>query len=175
MRSEEKSKFNLRLLCAVFGGITALFVGLETLFTAVGLLGISTPENALGAVNTHVFGNLVYKIALVCLSLLVAAVFYLAVGRERGKFAFRYAAYALTVRSVAVVFAVIALWLLARLGLDGGVSSLASPDGYLIKMVAPIIKVLSTAAVIVSSVVYLCAYFATVKGLFCIENTEKEI
>ena len=174
MRSEEKSKFNLRLLCAVFGGFTALFVGLETFATAAGLLGLATPENAIGSVNTHVFGNLAYKLALVCLSLLVVVAFYLAVGREREKFAFRYAAYALIVRSATVVFAVIALWLLAWLGLDGGVSSLASPDGYLIKMVDPIIKVLSTATVLVSSIVYLCGYFATIKGLFCNENTEKE-
>ena len=175
MRSEEKSKFNLRLLCAVFGGITALFVGLETLFTAVGLLGLSAPENAIGAVNTHIFGNLGYKLALVCLSLLVAVVFYLAVGEERKTIPFRYAVTALIVRSIAVVFAIVALWTLARLGLDGGVSSLASPDGYLTKMVDPIIKVLSTATVLVSSVVYLCGYFATVKGLLCNENTEKEI
>ena len=175
MRSEEKSKFNMRLLCAVFGGITALFVGLETLFTAVGLLGLATPENAIGAVNTHVFGDLGYKISLVCLSLLVAVVFYLAVGDERKTLPFCHAVTALTVRSIAVVVAIVALWALARLGLDGGVSSLASPDGYLIKMVDPIIKVLSTATVLVSSVVYLCGYFAAVKGLFKKEITEKEI
>ena len=164
----------MRVICAVSGGFTALFVGLETFATAVGLLGLATPENAIDSVNTHVFGNLAYKLALVCLSLLVAVAFYLAVGREREKFAFRYAAYALIVRSATVVFAAIALWFLARLGLEGGVDTLASPDGYLTKMVAPIIKVLSTAAVLVLSVVYLCAYFATVKGLFCNENTEKE-
>ena len=165
----------MRVLCAVFGGITALFVGLETLFSAIGLLGLSTPENAIGAVNTYIFGDLGYKIAFVCLSLLVAAVFYLAVGDQRKTIPFRHAVTALVVRSIAVVFAIVTLWAVARLGLDGGVSSLASPDGYLIKMVDPIIKVLSTATVLVSSVVYLCGYFAAVKGLFQKEITEKEI
>ena len=165
----------MRVLCAVFGGITALFVGFETLFTVVGLLGLATPENALGSVNTRVFGDLGYKIAIVCLSLAVAVVFYLAVGEERRTLPFRHAVTALLVRSIAVVFAIVALGALARLGLDGGVGTLASPDGYLTKMLDPIIKVLSAAAVLVSSVVYHCGYFATVKGLFCIENTEKEI
>ena len=175
MKFKEIQKFNLRVLCAVFGGITALFVGFETLFTAVGLLGLATPENTLGAVNTRLFGDSVYKIALVCLSLLVAAVFYLAVGEQRKTIPFRHAVTALVVRSIAVVFALAMLWALARLGLDGGVGSLASPDGYLVRMVAPIIKVLSTATVLVSSIVYLCGYFATVKGLFEKENIEKEI
>ena len=173
MRSEEK--FNLRVICAVFGGITALFVAFETLFAAVGLLGVGTPENAVGAVNTHVFGNFGYKIALVCLSLLVAAVFYLAVGSEWKILPFRYAVTALLVRAIAVIVAVVALWALARLGLDGGVTTLASPDGYLIKMVDPIIRVLSTATVLVSSAIYLCAYVATVNEMLKKETTEKDI
>ena len=150
----------MRMLCAVSGGFTAFILALETLFTVVGLLGLSHPENAISAVNTYVFGDLGYKAVSVCLSLLTAVTFYLYAGKKRRALPFRYAANALIARSAAAVILIAVPWALGILGFSGGVGSLVSSDGYLIKMVEPVLKVLATAAISISSMVYICGYFA---------------
>ena len=153
-----------RLLCMASGGFTALCVAAETLLWSLTVLGVSTPESALHTVNTHVLGSGGYKIAAFILAALTVflALRYSRISEE-GK-GFRIAAVALAVRECTLAFTALVSFTLDLLGISGGVDPLISPDGYLIRMVDPLLNVISNAVVLVFSVVYLCAYLAAVRA-----------
>lgn len=152
----------LRLLLLVTGGVSALRIGLETLIGAFSFLGISHPENALHAVKTYIFGSIDYKIAVFILAALTV---FLCIRYMRGQAEnapARYMLITLCVREAAVAVGELGHFALKLLGLDGGVNTLVSQGGYLIRMVEPLLTVISGAVVAVFSVAYLCAFFASV-------------
>ena len=153
-----------RLLCMASGGFTALCVAAETLLWSLTVLGVSTPESALHTVKTYILGNSSYKISAFVLAALTAFLMlrYSRISNE-GK-GFRLVAVSLLVRESALVLTALASMALGYFGISGGIDPLISPDGYLIRMIEPLLNVISDAVVLVFSVVYLCAYLAAVRA-----------
>lgn len=154
----------LRVLCMASGGLTALCVAVETLLWVLSVLGIVTPESVLHTVNTHILGSGGYKIvAFVLAALTVFLALRYSHASEEGK-GFHISAIALAVRECTLAVTALAGMALGFLGIGGGVDPLISPDGYLVRMVEPILNVLSGAVVLVFSVVYLCVYLAALRA-----------
>ena len=152
----------LRALFAVAGGVTALRVALEALLGAFSFLGISQPENALHAVKTYVFGSTDYKIAAFILAALTILICARYMRTQESCTPVRYALITLSVREGVALLSELGHYALGLLGLDGGVNTLVSKDGYLIRMVDPLLGVICGAVVGVFSIAYLCAFFASV-------------
>lgn len=161
----------LRLICACVSGVTVLFVLAETLLSAVSLLGLSHPENGIYAVNTYIIKTDAFKISVFLLSLVSLVAYQRAEAGKERKSRYRYAAGALGLRLTVTVIAGAAIFALSLLGIEGGVDPLVPVEGYLMRMIEPLINVVSTALTLVFSVAFICAYFATVSELV----SEKEI
>ena len=162
--SAERYGKRLGALFAVSGGVTALCIAIETLLGAFAFLGVSHPESVLDAVKTHVFGSVEYKISVFLLAALTIFICARYMRTQNRCGAIRYALVTLAVREGTVLASDTGHYALRLLGLDGGVNTLVSPDGYLIRMAEPLLSVISGAVVTAFSVAYLCAFFASFGG-----------
>lgn len=163
---ERSARKALRLICACVSGVTILFILFETLISAVSLLGLSHPENGLYAVNTYIIKTDAFKLSVFLLSLTSLIAYSRAEAGKEKKSSFRYAAGALFIRLIITVIAGVALFALSLFGIEGGVvDPLVPTDGYLMRMMEPLVNVVSTALTLVFSVAFICAYFATVSEL----------
>ena len=152
----------LHTLTIISGGVTALLIAVETLLCALSFFGVLHPESALGAVKTHVLESGGYKISAFILAALTVFLLWRYTRTDAERSSVRYALITLCVRTAAVAVTEAAFFAMRLLGVDGGVNTLVSPDGYLIRMVEPLLSVISGTVVAVFSVAYLCAFFASV-------------
>ena len=160
--SAELYSSRLRVILLIAGGVTALRIALETLIGALSFLGVSHPENALHTVKTHIFGATDYKIAVFLLAVLTVFLCVRYRRTQEGNALDRYLLFTLSVREITAAVGELGHLALKLLGLDGGVNTLVSPDGYLIRMVDPLLSVICGATVTIFSIAYLCAFFASV-------------
>ncbi len=152
----------LRVLLLITGGVSALRVTLETLLSVFSSLGVSHPENALYAVKNYIFGSADYKIAVFILAAMTVFLCIRYMRAQAGNAPARYMLITLCVREATVAVGELGHLALKLLGLDGGVNTLVSQGGYLIRMVDPLLGVICGAVVGVFSIAYLCAFFASV-------------
>ena len=152
----------LRLLLLIAGGVSALRVALETLVGALSLLGISHPENAIHTVKTYILDSADYKIAVFILAALTVFICARYMRTQEEKAPARYTLITLCVREVAVAVGEVGHYALKLLGLDGGVNTLVSQGGYLIRMVDPILSVICGAVVGIFSIAYICAFLSVI-------------
>ena len=152
----------LHLIFAVSGGVSALLIAIETLIGALSALGVSHPENGLHTVKTYIFGATDYKSAAFILAALTIfiCVRYNRVRQEHKPL--RYVLITLCIREGAVAVSELGHYALKLLGIDGGVNTLISKGGYLLRMVDPLITVILGAITAVFSIAYLCAFFVTI-------------
>ena len=161
--SAELYRSRLRLILLIAGGVSAIRIALETLISAFSFLGVSHPENALHAVKTYIFGATDYKIVAFILAALTVFLCARYMRTEENAPA-RYTLITLCVREAAVAVGEFGHFALKLLGLDGGVNTLVSPDGYLIRMVDPLLSVICGATVTIFSIAYVCAFLAVTIG-----------
>ena len=159
----EQYRNRLRVLLLIAGGVSALRIALETLISAFSFLGVSHPENALHAVKTYIFGSVDYKIAVFILAALTVFLCARYMRTEKNAPA-RYTLITLCVREATVAVGELGHFALKLLGLDGGVNTLVSPDGYLIRMVDPLLSVICGVTVGIFSIAYVCAFLSVTVG-----------
>ena len=162
--SAELYRSRLRVILLIAGGVTALRIALETLIGALSFLGVSHPENALHTVKTHIFGVTDYKMAAFILAALTVFLCARYMRMQDGSAPARYLLLTLSVREITAAVGELGHLALKLLGLDGGVNTLVSPDGYLIRMVDPLLGVICGATVTIFSIAYLCAFFSLISA-----------
>ena len=160
--SAELYRSRLRVILLIAGGVTALRIALETLIGALSFLGVSHPENALHAVKTYIFGATDYKIVAFILAALTVFLCARYMRTQGGSAPARYLLLTLSVREITAAVGELGHLALKLLGLDGGVNTLVSQGGYLIRMADPLLGVICGATVTIFSIAYLCVFFASV-------------
>ena len=158
----ERYRNRLRVLLLIAGGVSALRIAFETLISAFSFLGVSNPENALHAVKTYIFGATDYKIVAFILAALTVFLCARYMRTQDGSAPARYLLLTLSVREITAAVGELGHLALKLLGLDGGVNTLVSPDGYLIRMVDPLLSVICGVTVTIFSIAYLCAFFSLI-------------
>ena len=169
---DRTAKKALKLICATVGGVTALFVLAETLICAVSLLGVSNPENGSYAINTYIIKSRGFQLSVFLLSLVSLIAYWRTEPQKEKRSHYRYAMGALGIRVLITVISGIAVFVLSLMGIEGGVDPLMPVEGYLMRMIEPLINVVTIGLSLVFSVVFACAYFATVSELAAKDNDQ---